>query len=103
MGKTIAEKILSMFAEAGIQAHANSTRPRDHGVWMPLLHLYPEADIPVVEISLPMSYSAEEIFKIGQTLKALRQQQILFFLKNQSLPDFPCRRWCPPPLACLVL
>ncbi|PVZ88713.1 dioxygenase [Serratia sp. S1B] len=73
----LAEQILHLLAEAGLHAHANSTRPRDHGVWMPLLHLYPEADIPVVEISLPMSYSAEEIFKIGQTLKELRQQQIL--------------------------
>ena len=74
---TIAEKILSMFAEAGIQAHANSTRPRDHGVWMPLLHMYPDADIPVIEISLPTKMNAEEIYKIGQALSPLREQQIL--------------------------
>lgn len=74
---TIAEKILSMFAEVGIQAHANSTRPRDHGVWMPLLHMYPDADIPVIEISLPTKMNAEEIYKIGQALSPLREQQIL--------------------------
>jgi 4,5-DOPA dioxygenase extradiol len=62
----LAEQILHLLAEAGLPAHANSTRPRDHGVWMPLLHLYPEADIPVVEISLPMSYSAEEILRLGR-------------------------------------
>lgn len=73
----IAEQVLNLFAEAQITAHANSTRPRDHGVWMPLLHMYPEADIPVVEISLPMTLSAEEIFKIGQALAPLRDQQIL--------------------------
>jgi 4,5-DOPA dioxygenase extradiol len=65
------------FAEAGIQAHANSTRPRDHGVWMPLLHMYPDADIPVIEISLPTKMNAEEIYKIGQALSPLREQQIL--------------------------
>ncbi len=73
----LAEEILQLFAQAGFSAHANSTRPRDHGVWMPLLHMYPEADIPVVEISLPMNMSAEDIYKIGQTLTPLREKQIL--------------------------
>lgn len=72
-----AEEILHLFAEAHIPAHANSTRPRDHGVWMPLLHMYPDANIPVVEISLPMNMSADEIYKIGQVLAPLREKQIL--------------------------
>lgn len=72
-----AEQLLHLFAEAGVTAHANSTRPRDHGVWMPLLHMYPEADIPVVEISLPMNMTADEIYNIGQILAPLREQQIL--------------------------
>lgn len=73
----LAEDILHLLAEAQIPAHANSTRPRDHGVWMPLLHMYPNADIPVIEISLPSDMSAEEIYKIGQVLSPLRDQQIL--------------------------
>lgn len=73
----LAEEILQRLAEADFNAHAHSTRPRDHGVWMPLLHMYPEADIPVLEISLPMSMSAQEIYRIGQTLAPLREQQIL--------------------------
>ncbi len=73
----LAEEILHLLAEAHLPAHANSTRPRDHGVWMPLLHMYPDADIPVVEISLPVNMSAQEIYKIGQTLAPLREKQIL--------------------------
>lgn len=73
----IAEQILNLLANAQISAHANSTRPRDHGVWMPLLHMYPDADIPVIEISLPMNMSSEEIFNIGKALAPLRDQQIL--------------------------
>lgn len=73
----LAEFILQLFAEAHINAHANSTRPRDHGVWMPLLHMYPDAEIPVVEISLPMHLNADEIYQIGKVLSILRQQQIL--------------------------
>ncbi|WP_374663028.1 class III extradiol ring-cleavage dioxygenase [Acinetobacter sp.] len=73
----LAEDVLHLLAEAGFSAHANSTRPRDHGVWMPLLHMYPQADIPVVEIALPMSMTAQDICKIGQTLAPLREKQIL--------------------------
>lgn len=73
----LAERILQFFAENDIAAHANSSRPRDHGVWMPLLHMYPEADIPVVEISLPRHASAQLLYQIGQCLAALRADQIL--------------------------
>ena len=71
----LAEEILKLLADAHFVAHANSTRPRDHGVWMPLLHMYPEADIPVVEISLPMGLTAQEIYRIGQTLAPLRENK----------------------------
>ncbi|MDG9948994.1 dioxygenase [Acinetobacter ursingii] len=73
----LAEEILKLLAEQHIPAHANSTRPRDHGVWMPLLHMYPEADIPVIEISLPMNMNADEIYQIGKVLAPLRERQIL--------------------------
>ena len=45
----LAEEILHLLAEAGFPAHANSTRPRDHGVWMPLLHMY----LSLIHISEP--------------------------------------------------
>lgn len=73
----LAEEILKLLADSHISAHANSTRPRDHGVWMPLLHMYPEADIPVIEISLPMNMSSNEIYQIGKILSILRERQIL--------------------------
>lgn len=73
----LAERIIHLLQEAHIDAHANALRPRDHGVWMPLLHLYPEADIPVIQISLPMKMSAQQIYQIGQILAPLREEQIL--------------------------
>lgn len=73
----LGEKILGLLSDAGFSAYANNSRPRDHGVWMPLLHMYPEANIPIVEISLPMNMNAEDIYNIGQTLAVLREQQIL--------------------------
>lgn len=73
----LAEEILKLLADVGINAHANSTRPRDHGVWMPLLHMYPDADIPVIEVSLPMQLPSNEIYNVGQALAVFREKQIL--------------------------
>ena len=73
----LAEEILNLLEQAHISAHANSVRPRDHGVWMPLLHMYPEADIPVIQLSLCTKMSSHELYALGQTLAVLRQRQIL--------------------------
>ncbi|MBF7687023.1 DODA-type extradiol aromatic ring-opening family dioxygenase [Acinetobacter rathckeae] len=73
----ISERLLSLFAEHQISAHANSSRPRDHGVWMPLLHMYPDADIPVITLSLPTKYTAAQIHRIGEIVSVLRKEQIL--------------------------
>lgn len=73
----LAEKILHILNQAGFQALANDSRPHDHGVWMPLLHMYPNADIPVIDISLPLHMSSKDIYKIGQVLAPLRTEQVL--------------------------
>lgn len=73
----LAERMIQMLTHSGMPAHANSLRPRDHGVWMPLLHMYPEADIPVLQISLPVHFSAAQIYQVGQILAPLRHEQIL--------------------------
>lgn len=75
--ENLAEEIIQSLQHKGFDVSANATRPRDHGVWMPLLHMYPDADIPVVQISLPMHLKPHDIYKIGQTLAYLRERQIL--------------------------
>lgn len=49
----------------------------DHGTWSILKHMYPNADIPVLQLSLDMDQSVETHFKIGQDLQALREQGVL--------------------------
>jgi 4,5-DOPA dioxygenase extradiol len=73
----LAERILQMLHDAGITAHGNAIRPRDHGVWIPLLHLYPDADIPVVQLSIPLSFDAAQLQQVGRVLAPLRESQIL--------------------------
>lgn len=49
----------------------------DHGTWSVLRHLYPKADIPVMQLSLDMTQPPEFHFKLGEELNKLRQKGIL--------------------------
>ena len=60
-----------------IEVDENPTRGLDHGAWVPLLLMLPEAKIPVVQLSLPRRASPQELFEIGQSLSALAAQDIL--------------------------
>lgn len=43
----------------------------DHGIWTALMHLWPEADIPVVPLSLPAAATPQALWRMGQALKGL--------------------------------
>lgn len=49
----------------------------DHGTWSVLRHLYPKADIPVMQLSLDMTQPPEYHFKLGQELLKLRERGVL--------------------------
>jgi len=49
----------------------------DHGTWSVLKHMYPDADVPVVQLSLDMSRPSGFHFELGSKLRALREQGVL--------------------------
>jgi 4,5-DOPA dioxygenase extradiol len=51
----------------------------DHGTWSVLVHMYPERNIPVFQISIDALASNEEHYRMGRELRALRDQDILLF------------------------
>ena len=75
-------------------------RGLDHGAYVPLTVMYPEADVPVLQISMP-SLDPEELFAIGRRLRPLRDQGVLVIgsgFLTHGLPflrDF--RLDAPPP------
>jgi 4,5-DOPA dioxygenase extradiol len=54
-----------------------SQRPLDHGAWVPLMHLLPEATVPVVQVALPARYGPAEVLAMGRALQSLRAQGVL--------------------------
>jgi len=49
----------------------------DHGVWSPLKFLYPNADIPIIQISLPYNYDAKKLIHLGEVLSNLRENTLI--------------------------
>ena len=73
----LAAQVLQRLRAADLPAGADPERPFDHGCWVPLMHLYPQADVPVVQVSLPAHVGPAEVYAVGQALAPLREQGIL--------------------------
>ncbi len=73
----LAAQVLALLRAADLPAGADPERPFDHGCWVPLMHLYPQANVPVVQVSLPAYVGPAEVYAVGQALAPLREQGIL--------------------------
>lgn len=73
----LAKKIAGLFADAGIPSEIDHQRGLDHGAWSVLKLLYPEADIPVIALSVNPSLSNEKQYEIGKALASLRKEEVL--------------------------
>ena len=73
----LARQIVELLAADGLQARLDNQRPFDHGTWVPLSLMYPAADIPVVQVSLPSHMGPALQTRIGQALASLRTEGVL--------------------------
>lgn len=73
----LAQEVVELLQAAGITTGLDSKRPFDHGTWVPLMHMFPQADVPVVQVALPAQWGPAEVFKLGQALQGLREQGVL--------------------------
>ena len=73
----LAKEAARLLEQAGFATGFDAGRGLDHGAWVPLWHLLPQATLPVFQVSMPVTLDAAQAVQMGQVLSALRQQGVL--------------------------
>ncbi len=73
----VAARAADLLAGAGIAAHLLDEGGLDHGIWTPLVHMWPTADVPVVPLSLVPFAAPAAQFALGEALAPLADEGVL--------------------------
>lgn len=93
----LAERVLDLLADDAFEP--DPQRGLDHGAWSVLRHLYPDAEIPVVQLSIDQRKSPAEHFRIGKKLAPLRDEQILVLASGNLVHSLMAYNWQNPGIA----
>ena len=97
----LAERVLSLLRAQGIAGEKDLSRGYDHGAWAPLMLLYPDADIPVIQLSVQPHRSPEHHLAMGKALQPLLDEGVLILASGSTthnIRDFFGRELNSPPL-----
>lgn len=92
----LAARARELLAEAGIESAENDSRGFDHGVFIPFMLIYPQADVPITMISLKDTLDAPSHVAIGKALEPLREEEILIVASGMTYHNMPMFRLSDP-------
>ena len=78
-----------------------ANRGLDHGIWVPFLHMWPQADVPILQMSMPHTFTNEQLFVLGKRLAPLRYQGIMVIgtgVITHNLREAFSKTYAEPPL-----
>ncbi len=84
---TLAQRIVGVLAPFGAQL--DESWGLDHGAWSVLRHMYPDADVPVVQVSLDQRRGPQEHHAIGKALASLREDNVLILASGNIVHNLP--------------
>ena len=73
----LAQEAARLLAAAGFGTGMDARRGLDHGAWVPLYHLLPDAQVPVFQVSMPGSLTTPQAVELGRALAPLRAQGVM--------------------------
>lgn len=89
----LAERVASLLTSAGLAADSHPDRGLDHGAWVPLTAMYPQAEVPVTQLSLVRDADPATHFELGRALAPLREEGVLIVGSGAITHNFAWLDW----------
>lgn len=89
----LADQIVQLLKKQQFQTKIEIDSPLDHGIWVPMKHLYPKGDVPVVKVSLPLNLTPAIILKLGHALASLREEGVMIVGSGGAVHNLRELKW----------